>query len=186
MHGISRTPNTLDLNLIFFKIRETRCPKTRRSWQRRARIALAQRNDLTAAEKHEICSVWSRSNAAEIDSPAMSKLSNKEHHPQPHHTISARSCTRRRFYDVSVDCSVSRNNLALDNALPHQANYKPQNVLLPPVKLLFQGYIYQRLPRGSVEPDFLSGIRSHQRRHRGRKPERCKKRQKRRSKTRIF
>ena len=181
MHGISRTPNTLDLNLIFFKIRETRCPKTRRSWQRRARIALAQRSDLTAAEQHEICSVWSRSNVAEIDSPAMSKLSNKEHRPQPHQTISARSCTRRRFYTASVDCSVSRKNLALDNAPPHQANYKPQNAPLPPATLLFQGYIYQRSPRGSVEPDFLSDSRLHQRRRRGRKPERCQKRQRRRS-----
>ena len=174
MHGISRTPNTLDLNLIFFKIRETRCPKTRRSWQRRARLALAQRDDLTPSERHEICSIWSRSNISQIDSPAMSKLLKKEHRPQPHQTISARSCTRRRFDAPSVDCSVSRSSHALDSAPRHQANCKPQHALWRPLTILFQGCTYQRLPRDNDELALLSDSLLNQRRRRERKPERCK------------
>lgn len=173
--GKSRSINTLDLSFIFFKIRETRCSKTRRSWQRRARLALAQRDDLTPAEKHEICSVWSRSNVAQIDSPAMSKLQGKEHRPQPHQTISARSCTRRQFAAPSVDCSVSRSSLLSDNALQHQATCKPRHALFAPETLLFQGCIYQRLRRGSVECQTLNDNREHPNRRRGRMLERRKK-----------
>lgn len=180
MQGKSRSKKSDDLPYIFFKIRETRCAKTRRSWQRRARLALAKREDLTPAERHEICCVWGKSGSHLIDSPAMSKLHGHEHRPQPHQTISARSCTRRRFDAPSVDCSVSRSSPNVDNAPQHQANCMPLNVLFSPLKLHFQGYIYQRLPRGSGESDFLSDNRLRQRRRRGRKPERCKKRQKRR------
>lgn len=189
MHGLSRTANTFDLNLIFFKIRETRCPKTRRSWQRRARIALARRDDLSPAERHEICAVWSQRNAHQIDSPALSKLHGKAHAPQPEQTISAKSFTRRPtgakkpsvkrlvaanddFF--SVDCSVSRNSHALDSAPLHRANCKPRYALLAPATILFQGCTYRRYDRGSAEPDFLNDSRVHQRRRRGRKPERCK------------
>lgn len=169
--GKSRSVNTLDLSFIFFKIRETRCSKTRRSWQRRARLALAQREDLTAAERHEICSVWSKYNVNQIDSPAMSKLHGKEHRPQPHQTISARSCTRRRFDAPSVDYSVSRNSHVSDNAPQHQATCKRQHVFFPPLKLHFQGYIFQRSHRGSALEPLLSDSREHPRRRRGRKPE---------------
>ena len=186
MQGKSRSKKSEDLPYIFFKIRETRCAKTRRSWQRRARLALAKRDDLTPAERHEICSVWSNSNVNQIDSPAMSKLFKKEHRPQPHQTISARSCTRRRFDVVTERCSVSRSNPALDSAPQHQANYTPRNALFSPLTLHFQGYIYQRSPRGSVEPEFLHGNRESRRRRRGHKPAKCKKQLKRRSKTRIF
>lgn len=178
MQGKPRSQKSEDLPYIFFKIRESRCTKTRRSWQRRARLALAKRVDLTEAERHEICCVWSKSNVGQIDSPAMSKLQGKEHRPQPHQTISARSCTRRRFDAPSVDCNVSRSNRASDSALQHQANCTPQNAPLPPLTILFQGCTYQRLPRGSVSPHFLSDNRLSQRRRRGRKPERCKKRRK--------
>lgn len=174
MQGKPRSIKSDDLHYIFFQIRATRCSKTRRSWQRRARLALAKREDLTPAERHEICSVWSRSNVRQIDSPALSKLFNREHRAEPHQTVTARSCTRRRFYAPSVDCSVSRSSPAVDNAPQHQANYKPQNALFSPLKLHFQGYIYQRLHRGSVEPPILSDSREHQRRRRGRKPESCK------------
>jgi hypothetical protein len=97
MQGKSRTVKTADTSYIFYKIRESRCPKTRRSWQRRARIALELREDLTPAERHEICCVWSKSNVGQIDSPAMSKYFKQEHKAQPHRTISAKSCTRRSF-----------------------------------------------------------------------------------------
>lgn len=172
--GKSRSVNTLDLSFIFFKIRETRCSKTRRSWQRRARLALAQREDLTAAERHEICSVWSRSNVAQIDSPAMSKLQGKEHRPQPHQTVSARSCTRRQFAAPSVDCSVSRNSPSPDSAPQHQATCKRQHALFPPETILFQGCTYRRFYRGNDVPAPLNDSRSNQRRRRGREPEMCK------------
>lgn len=186
MQGKPRSKKSDDLPYIFFKIRTTRCPKTRRSWQRRARLALAKHDDLTPSEQHEICSVWSKSNVDRIDSPAMSKLFKQEHCPQPHQTISARSCTRRRFDAPIVDGNASRINHVSDSAPQHQANYTPHNALLPPLTILFQGYIYQRFPRGSAEPDFLHGNRENRRRRRGHKPVKCKKQQKRRSKTRIF
>jgi hypothetical protein len=190
MQGLSRSTNTFDLNLIFFKIRETRDLKTRRSWQRRARLALALRDDLSPAERHEICSVWSQRNVHQIDSPALSKLHGKAHAPRPEQTISAKSFTRRSTGvkkpsirgliaandDVfSVDCSVSRSSPALDSDLQHRAIYKPQHALSQSALILFQGYIYQRLPRGNGEPSFSSDNRSNQPRRRGRKPERCKK-----------
>jgi hypothetical protein len=46
----------------------------RRSWMRRARMALAMRSDLTAAERHEIMCVWSRAEVSHIASPALSKV----------------------------------------------------------------------------------------------------------------
>ena len=181
MQGKPRSIKSDDLTYIFFQIRATRCPKTRRSWQRRARLALAQRTDLTPAERNEICSVWSRSNVAQIDSPAMSKLQGKEHRPQPHQTVSARSCTRRSFAASSVRyCNAARINHALENGLRHLANCTLPRELSSPLKLHFQGYIFQRLHRGSVEPHFLNDSRENQRRRRWRKPERCKP-----SKTRI-
>lgn len=167
--GKSRSVNTLDLSFIFFKIRETRCSKTRRSWQRRARLALAQRDDLTPAERHEICSVWSKPNVHQIDSPAMCKLHGKEHRPQPHQTISARSCTRRRFEAPSVHrCSAARTNPALEIS-PH----RPESCTLrsepfSPLKLHFQGYISPRFHRGSALQMLLNDSLSRQRRRRGR------------------
>lgn len=185
MQGKPRSQKSDDLPYIFFKIRESRCPKTRRSWQRRARIALASRADLTEAERHEICCVWSKSNAGQIDSPAMSKLQGKEHRPQPHQTISARSCTRRRFDAPSADYSVSRRGQPVAAAPHHQVNCTPQNALFAPVTLHFQGYIYQRSRRGSDEPDFLNDSHADLSRRRALERSRCKKRQKRRLKKRF-
>ena len=170
MHGISRTPNTLDLNTIFFKIRETRCLKTRRSWQRRARLALAKRDDLTPAERHEICSVWSRSNVSQIDSPAMSKLLKKEHRPQPHQTINAKSCTRRATGikkpsergliaandDVfTVTCTFSRTSQPEPFYLRHQSNCRYLYAIFQYAFPQSSGYIYQRFHRGSDAPPLL-------------------------------
>jgi hypothetical protein len=191
MHGLSRTPNTFDLNLIFFKIRETRDPKTRRSWQRRARLALAQRDDLTPTERHEISAVWSQHNAHQIDSPAMSKLLGKPHQPQPHQTISAKSCTRRPLGtgvkkpsvrglvaandDVfNADCSVSRSSPALETAPQHRAICKPRYALFQPASILFQGCTYHRFDHDNGVQALLSDSRLNQRRRRGRKPESCK------------
>ena len=95
--GQTRSVRTNDLHYIFFKIRETRCPKTRRSWQRRARLALALREDLTPVERHEIACTWSQRNAHQIDSPALSKLHGKTHAPNREQTIKASSLYRRSF-----------------------------------------------------------------------------------------
>jgi hypothetical protein len=96
MQGKPRSIKTVDLPLIFFKIRSTRCPKTRRSWQRRARLALAKLPSLTPSEQHEIICVWSRPECNQIDSAALRKYTGSSY-KLPEQTISARSCTRRRF-----------------------------------------------------------------------------------------
>jgi hypothetical protein len=168
--GKSRSVNTLDLSFIFFKIRETRCSKTRRSWQRRARLALAKRTDLTPAEKHEICSVWSKMNVQQINSPAMSKLRGVDHAPRPDQTISARSCTRRSFNAPARHCSDDRTNPALENAPQHLAICTLQRVLLRPAKTLFQGYIARLSRRGSVAPVASNDNRLNRRHRRGRMP----------------
>jgi hypothetical protein len=162
--GKPRSCSTLDLSFIFFKIRETRCPKTRRSWQRRARIALAKREDLTPADQHEICSVWSKSNCHLIDSPAMSKLKGIEHRPRAEQTISARSCTRR-----SIErCNAPRTGLSLDSDLLHQETYTLPSEPLRFVSVQLQGYICQRSRRDSDEPFSANDSRVRQRRRRGR------------------
>lgn len=157
MQGKARSNRTDDLSFIFFKIRETRCSKTRRSWQRRARLALAKRDDITAAEKHEVCSVWARSNAQQIDSPAMSKLRGVDHRPQPHQTISAKSCTRRKFIER---CNDARTSLYVENIPPVTVdctlNHEAFEVFSPPDSL-----------GDSVTYRPLRGIRKRQRRRRG-------------------
>lgn len=100
--GQTRSVRTNDLHYIFFKIRETRCPKTRRSWQRRARLALAQREDLTPSERHEIACTWSQRNAHQIDSLAMSKLHGKNHAPRPEQIIEAKRFTRRKYTTKTI------------------------------------------------------------------------------------
>lgn len=179
MQGKSRSIKTDDLAYIFFKIRETRCAKTRRSWQRRARLALAKREDLTPEERHEICCVWSKSNVGSIDSPAMSKYFKREHRPQPQQTISARSCTRRRF-DAPIEhrCNVDRTNPFAGSDLRHLANCMLYRGAFLFERILFQGYIYQRCDRGSGEPDFLSDSRVRQHRHHARTPDLMKPPQK--------
>ena len=69
VRGKARTPSQQvgDLPLIFFKIRASRDKATRRSWQRRARLALASLDGLTPAERHEIMCVWSRPDVCRID-----------------------------------------------------------------------------------------------------------------------
>lgn len=96
MRGKELTRPTDDLSYIFFKIRETRDTRTRRSWQRRARLALAKRSDLTPQERHEICSVWSRSDCQHIDSPALSKCLGVRH-IKFEGTAPASAVMRKRF-----------------------------------------------------------------------------------------
>ncbi|WP_367846258.1 hypothetical protein [Rhodoferax sp. WC2427] len=69
-----RTRPTVDLSYIFYNLRTVRDAKTRRSWQRRARIALDLLDFLTPAERHEITCVWSKQDCDKYDSPAMNKL----------------------------------------------------------------------------------------------------------------
>lgn len=97
MQGRSRTKPGLGLATIFFHIRTTRDKATRRSWQRRARLALAQIDWLTPAERHEICAVWSRPDAVRIDSAAMRKLMGSSAPRSEWETIPARSVMRARF-----------------------------------------------------------------------------------------
>lgn len=96
MQGKELTRPGKDLAYIFFKIRAYRDKATRRSWQRRARLALADRTDLTPAERHEIMCVWSRSDCHLIDSPAMSKLLQRPH-IQFEGTTPAVRVTRAKF-----------------------------------------------------------------------------------------
>lgn len=76
MQGKATTQKTADLPLIFWHIRTTRATdtKTRRSWMRRAKIALDAIDYLTPAERHEVLVVWSKNNVSRIDSPALRKL----------------------------------------------------------------------------------------------------------------
>lgn len=97
MRGTSLTPvyGPGDLSLIFFKIRTTRDRSTRRSLQRRARIALAQVTGLTDAERHEIASVWAQRDLTNIDSPALRKLLGDRRAAHDWETIPAKRFTRR-------------------------------------------------------------------------------------------
>jgi hypothetical protein len=74
MQGKDRTRPTNDLGMIFWYIRTTRDTATRRSWQRRARLALAAIEWLTNAERHEIMCVWSSEQSHLTNSPALNKL----------------------------------------------------------------------------------------------------------------
>ena len=97
MQGRERSRPGQDLATIFFNIRTTRNIATRRSWQRRARQALAQRADLTPAERHEIAAVWSRTDCARFDSPALRKLLGVSGPAHEWETIPASSAMRARF-----------------------------------------------------------------------------------------
>ncbi|MBS0316672.1 MAG: hypothetical protein JSR49_06060 [Proteobacteria bacterium] len=97
MLGRSRTRPGRDLATIFFHIRTERDAKTRRSWQRRARIALAAVPGLTDAERHEIIAVWSRLDCSRIDSPAMRKLLGSGPVAPDYATIPAKSVMSARF-----------------------------------------------------------------------------------------
>lgn len=98
MQGRARTQPTDNLSAIFWHIRTERDSRTRRSWQRRARQALATL-DLTPAERHEVMAVWSRPDNARIDSPALRKLLGQSKIPCDWQTRPARSVTRARFDD---------------------------------------------------------------------------------------
>jgi hypothetical protein len=74
MRGTALTPKTNELSYIFWKVRDSRKANERRSWMRRARLALAKRLDLTDAQRHEIMCVWSRRDVSHIDSPALAAL----------------------------------------------------------------------------------------------------------------
>ena len=84
-----------ELALIFFKIRTTRDRATRRSLQRRARIALSLIPGLTDAERHEVAAVWSQRDQSNIDSPAIRKLQGDERKAYDWETIAAKRYTRR-------------------------------------------------------------------------------------------
>jgi hypothetical protein len=87
MRGKELTRPTNDLGLIFWHIRTTRNTNARRSWQRRARLVLAKRLDLTDKDRHEIMCTWSRGDSHMMASEAMAKLlnnpinSNYQHKP---------------------------------------------------------------------------------------------------------
>jgi hypothetical protein len=65
------TPATGDLSRIFWEIRQCRVPNLRRSWMRRARLALAANHRLTDAQRHEVMCVWSRRECSQIFSEAL-------------------------------------------------------------------------------------------------------------------
>lgn len=88
------TPATLDLPLIFWHIRAARDDSTRRSWQRRARLALASREDLTPAERIEIAAVWSRPDCDRYDSPALRKITGQKAALPEYQRIPARQAIR--------------------------------------------------------------------------------------------
>ena len=123
MRGKALTPSTIELPLIFFKIRTTRNTRERRSLQRRARIRLNQIDDLTADERHEIACVWSQPNCNQIDSPALRKYQRRTDGPAPWETIPSRQYTRKptgvkkpgitRFSEAANDGSFSRSQLFL-------------------------------------------------------------------------
>lgn len=85
------------LSTIFYRIREARDKATRRSWQRRARLALAKVPGLTDAERHEIAAVWSRPDSMRYDSPALRKLLGFRCPALPGQTIPAHRAMRCAF-----------------------------------------------------------------------------------------
>lgn len=97
VRGKARTPQVKadDLAYIFFNIRTSRDTATRRSWQRRAREALAKVAHLTDAERHEVAAVWSKPNCNHIDSPALRKLQGRTDGAHEWETVSAKRFTRR-------------------------------------------------------------------------------------------
>jgi hypothetical protein len=74
MRGKELTRPTDNLGQTFFHIRTSRDSNARRSWQRRARMALGKRDDLTPAERHEIMCTWSRDDCHMVRSAAMAKI----------------------------------------------------------------------------------------------------------------
>ena len=60
-------------------------------------MALAERIELTDAERHEVMSVWSKSDIVNVDSPAMRKLLGESRPAHDFETIPARRHTRRKF-----------------------------------------------------------------------------------------
>ncbi len=101
MRGKSLTPDNSNLSFIFYKIRTTRAgTPLRRSWQRRARIALAKLDWLTPAERHEIACIWSRQDCQRYNSPALRKYMETTH-GKPSFIVEAqkpvRPCLRASF-----------------------------------------------------------------------------------------
>ena len=92
------TPHTSDLARIFWEIRQCRRPNVRRSWMRRARLALAARSDLSDRERHEIMCCWSRREVGHIASPALAKLHKLPIDKACQH-LPARRYFRARFTD---------------------------------------------------------------------------------------
>ena len=161
--GVALSPKTKDLNLIFFKIRESRSTSARRSWMRRARLALAERTDLTPAERHEIICTWIQPNSHQIDSPAMSKMRGIKHEPQPYQTIKAERFTRRNFdvkkpaysghcandefFTSSDSCTVSRTDQSAIFAPQHQSNHTLHRAIALTFFPQSQGYIFPPIRR---------------------------------------
>jgi hypothetical protein len=181
MRGIELTRPTDDLAYIFFKIRESRWQNVRRSWQRRARLALAKRTDLTPAERHEVCAVWSKSDCSRIDSPALSKFLGRTH-IKFEGSRPASSVVRRRF-DVDgqpVDravigrCSVSRIDHVSDSDLHRQVLNTWLYVAWLCAKFRSQGYKAPHLHRDSAAQMPVSDSPLSPSRRRGRMPEKCK------------
>jgi hypothetical protein len=162
MRGIELTRPTDDLAYIFFKIRESRWQNVRRSWQRRARLALAKRTDLTPAERHEVCAVWSK---------CLGRTHIKFEGSRP-----ASSVLRRRFdvdgqpveRAISGRCSASRKNHALDIDLQHQVLRTWFYVAWLCAKLRSQGYKAPHFHRDNDERPLLSDSPLRPSRRRGR------------------
>jgi hypothetical protein len=140
MRGQSLSVKTSELSYIFFKIREARAANVRRSWLRRARIALESRTDLTPAERHEIICVRSQSNVSRIASPALEKFNGNvasaqfcewqkqparqymragfDQHGQPTRKKAAKACTLAAN-DECFECEPKPESTSAD------ASYKP-------------------------------------------------------------
>jgi hypothetical protein len=185
--GKAKTLKTDDLSYIFFKIRETRDSKVRRSWQRRARLALAKRTDLTPAEQHEVCAVWSKSDCNRIDSPALSKCLGRKH--IKFEGSRPASCVVRKLFDDQGQplkkSTPSERHYTDDHTNPSLeiAPHRPESctfgyAAFSPSTILFHGYIYQRSHHDSDGRRFSSDNRANQRRRRGRMTEKRKAPQK--------
>lgn len=161
---------TFDLSLIFFKIRESRCTSTRRSWMRRARIALAKLENLTDKDRHEIICVWSRNDTHQIASESLKKVLPRLPHNDTLKTDLSSRYYRRRFnHDGSAikkpalsgfaandavftlnDCGMaSRTRQIVPAGHQHQSNRSYHAAISPAASLQAQGYISLRLHRDS-------------------------------------
>lgn len=170
MQGQSRSVKTDDLSLIFFKIRASRCSKTRRSWLRRARLALEKIQEISKSERHEILCVWSQSNVSHIDSAALRKLHGTV--KQDHQTIESKRFTRRKF-TINLIANQAINTLPSNdeyfNVRCNDARINLASERFPPVTVdckfycaTFEAAFLLRSTGDNVAYPLLNGIRERQ------------------------